>query len=91
LGRVLIHVDTDKSELLVNIRFAMYPFRELNTTRTFTRMMEASWPAASVAKVRNVATEVEQQPTVPNTEPVSVRGVRPSEEEQGHSLGIELG
>jgi len=30
------------------------------------------------------------QPTVPKTEPASVRGVRPSEEEQGQSLGIGL-
>jgi hypothetical protein len=39
---------------------------------------------------QRTATEVEQQPPVQQTEPLSVRGVRPSEEEQGHSLGIGL-
>jgi hypothetical protein len=35
---------------------------------------------------QRTAVEVEQQPAAPKTEPVSLRGVRPSEEEQGHSL-----
>jgi hypothetical protein len=39
---------------------------------------------------QRTAVEVEQQPAAPKTEPVSLRGVRPSEEEQGHSLGIGL-
>jgi hypothetical protein len=36
------------------------------------------------------ATEVEQQPTAPKTEPASLREVRSSEEEQGNSLGMGL-
>ena len=40
---------------------------------------------------QRTATEVEQQQSVePKTEPASVRGERPAEEEQGHSLGIGL-
>jgi hypothetical protein len=39
---------------------------------------------------QRTATEVEQQPTAQKTEPDSPRGVQPSEEEQGHSLGIGL-
>jgi ATP-dependent exoDNAse (exonuclease V) alpha subunit len=60
--RVLIHVDTDKSELLVNNRFAY----------------------VSVSRAQHL----EQQPAALKTEPVFSRGVRHSEEEQGHSLGI---
>jgi hypothetical protein len=37
---------------------------------------------------QRTATEVQQQPAAPKPEPVSVRGVRPSQEEQGQSLGI---
>src|ERR1700692_4443329 len=39
---------------------------------------------------QRTAAEVEQRPAAPKTEPVSLRGVRHSEEEQGHSLGIGL-
>jgi len=39
---------------------------------------------------QRTAAEVEQQPAAPKTEPVSLRGVRPSEEEQGHSLGTRM-
>ena len=40
--------------------------------------------------LQRTATEVEQEPAGPKTEPVSQRGGRPAEEEQGHSLGIGL-
>jgi len=52
--RVLIHVDTEKSELLVTTALRTYPFRGLNTMPTFTRMTEGRSPVVSVAKVRNV-------------------------------------
>jgi hypothetical protein len=39
---------------------------------------------------QRTATEVQQEPAAPKAEPVSQRGGRPSEEEQGHSLGIGL-
>jgi hypothetical protein len=40
---------------------------------------------------QRTAIEVEQQPAAPNPEPLSPRGERPSEEEQGHTLGLGLG
>jgi hypothetical protein len=52
--RVLIHVDTEKSELLVNNASHMCLCQEPNTAPRFTRMMAASFPTASVAKVRSV-------------------------------------
>jgi hypothetical protein len=52
--RVLIHVDTEKSELLVNNRFAYVSVSEPNMTPRFTRMIAATFPAASVAKDPNV-------------------------------------
>jgi hypothetical protein len=54
LGRsVLIDVGTEKSELLVSNRLRTYPFRGLNTMPTSTQMTGASFPAVSLAKVRN--------------------------------------
>jgi hypothetical protein len=47
-------------------------------------------PRLHASAAERTAAEVEQQPAAPKTEPVSLRGVRPSEEEQGHSLGIGL-
>jgi hypothetical protein len=52
--RALIHVDTEKSELLVNNRFASYSFHGPNTTPTSTQMTAASFPVVSVAKVRKL-------------------------------------
>jgi hypothetical protein len=52
--RVLIHVDTDKSDSWLTTASNMCLFQEPNTTLRFTRMMAASFPTASVAKVRNV-------------------------------------
>ena len=40
--------------------------------------------------LQRTATEVEQELAAPKAEPVSQRGERPSEEEQGHSLGMGL-
>ena len=62
----------------------------LSTMPTSTQMTEASFPAVSVASSQRTATEVEQELAAPKTESVSQRGGRPSEEEQGHSLGIGL-
>ncbi len=39
---------------------------------------------------QRTATEVEQDLAAPKAEPVSPRGGRPSEEEQGHSLGVGI-
>jgi hypothetical protein len=52
--------------------------------------MAASFPIASVAEVRNVRQQKWNNSQLHRgAEPVSLRGVRPSKEEQGHSLGID--
>jgi conjugative relaxase-like TrwC/TraI family protein len=86
--RVLIHVDTDKSELLVNKRFAYVSIsRGQHDAHIYTN--DASGLSYSISREssQRAATGVEQQPVVLNAEPISARGVRPTEEEQGHSLG----
>ena len=55
--RVLIKVDTEKSELLVNNRFAYVSVSRAQHDATSAQMTGASFPVVSVAKVRN-----EQQP-----------------------------
>jgi hypothetical protein len=89
--RVLVHVDTEKSELLVNDRFAYVSVsRAQHDAHIYTNDGSELSRTLSRESSQRTATEVEQQPTVPKTEPVSVRGVRPFEEEQGQSLGIGL-
>jgi ATP-dependent exoDNAse (exonuclease V) alpha subunit len=89
--RVLIHVDTDKSELLVNNRFAYVSVsRAQHDAQIYTNDGSKLSNSLSRESSQRTAVEVEQQPAAPKTEPVSSRGVRPSEEEQGHSLGIGL-
>jgi ATP-dependent exoDNAse (exonuclease V) alpha subunit len=89
--RVLIHVDTDKSELLVNNRFAYVSVsRAQHDAQIYTNDGSKLFHSLGRESLQRTATEVEQQPAAPKTEPVSLRGERPSEEEQGHSLGIAL-
>ena len=54
VGSRVPYTATLRSELLVNNRFAYVAVSRLNTTRTFTRTMEASLPAALAVKVRSV-------------------------------------
>jgi ATP-dependent exoDNAse (exonuclease V) alpha subunit len=90
--RVLIHVDTGKSELLVNNRFAYVSVsRAQYDAQIYTNDGSKLSNSLSRESSQRTAAEVEQQPAAPKTEPVSLRGVRPSEEKQGHSLGIGLG
>src|SRR5216684_3673432 len=89
--RVLIHVDTDKSELLVNSRFAYVSVsRAQYDAHIYTNDGSKLSCSFSRENPQRTATEVQEQATEPKTEPVSVREVRPSEEEQGHSLGIGI-
>jgi conjugative relaxase-like TrwC/TraI family protein len=89
--RVLIHVDTDMSELLVNERFAYVSVsRAQYDAQIYTNDGSQVFRSFSRENARRTATEVEQQPSAPKTEPVSLQGVRSSEEEQGRSLGIGL-
>jgi len=89
--RVLIHVDTEKSELLVNNRFAYVSVsRAQHDAHIYTNDGGKLSRSLSRENSQRTATEVEQEMAVPKAEPISQRGGRPSEEEQGHSLGIGL-
>ena len=89
--RVLIHVDTEKSELLVNNRFAYVSVsRAQHDAHIYTNDRSKLPRSLSRESSQRTATEVEQQPAAPKAESVNKRGGRPSEEEQGHSLGIGL-
>src|SRR5580658_6086677 len=89
--RVLIHVDTEKSDLLVNNRFAYVSVsRAQYDAHVYTNDGSKLSRSLSRESSQRTATEVEQQPSAPKTERVSGRGARPSEEEQGQSLGIGL-
>jgi len=89
--RVLIHVDTDKSELLVNNRFAYVSVsRAQHDAHIYTNDGSKLCRSLSRESSQRTATEVEQELAVPKAEPVGQRGGRPSEEEQGHSLGIGI-
>jgi conjugative relaxase-like TrwC/TraI family protein len=89
--RVLIHVDTEKSELLVNNRFAYVSVsRAQHDAHIYTNDRSKLSRSLSRENSQLTATEVEEQLAAPKAEPLSARGVRPSEEEQGQSLGIGL-
>jgi ATP-dependent exoDNAse (exonuclease V) alpha subunit len=90
--RVLIHVDTDKSELLVNNRFAYVSVsRAQHDAHIYTNDGSKLSRSLSRENSQLTATNVEQQQAAPKAELLSVRGVRPSEEEQrGQSLSIGL-
>jgi conjugative relaxase-like TrwC/TraI family protein len=89
--RVLIHVDTDKSELLVNDRFAYVSVsRGQYDAQIYTNDAGKLGRTLSRESCHRSATEVEQQQASTTTELASVRGERPSEEERGNSLGIGL-
>ena len=90
--RVLIHVDTDKSELLVNDRFAYVSVsRGQYDAQIYTNDGNELSRKLSRESSQRTAIEAEQQPAAPNPEPLSPRGERPSQEEQGHILGLGLG
>jgi ATP-dependent exoDNAse (exonuclease V) alpha subunit len=90
--RVLIHVDTDKSELLVNDRFAYVSVsRGQYDAQIYTN--DSSELARNLSRDNSQRTATEtpgQQQSVPTIEPASARSGRPAEEEQGHSLGIGI-
>jgi len=89
--RVLIHVDTDKSEVLVNSRFAYVSVsRAQHDARIYTNDGSKLSRSLSRESSQRTATEVEQQPAASTAESINPRGGRPAEEEQGHSLGIGI-
>ena len=89
--RGLIYVDTEKSELLINSRFAYVSVsRAQHDAHIYTNDGSRLSCSLSRESSQRTATEVQQELAAPKAEPVSQRGGRPSEEEQGHSLGIGL-
>jgi len=87
--RVLIHVDTEKSELLVNNRFAYVSVsRAQHEAHIYTNNGSKLSSSLSRELTQQTATVVEQEPPAPKVESVALRGLRPAEEEQGQSLGI---
>lgn len=90
--RVLIHVDTDKSELLVNNRFAYVSVsRAQHDVRIYTNDRSRVSHSLSRDNSQRTATEAqEQQPAGSKIEPASARSEPPPEQEQGHNLGMGL-
>jgi len=79
-------VDTEKSELLVNNRFAYVSVSRAQHDAHIYTNDGSKLSVVSVAIVRNEQQRSEQEPAALKVEPVSQRGGRPSEEEQDHSL-----
>ena len=91
--RVLIHVDTDRSELLVNDRFAYVSVsRAQYDARIYTNDRSKLPHSLSRDNSQRTATEAQEQQSVGlKIEPPSARSERPAEQEQGNSLGIGWG
>jgi conjugative relaxase-like TrwC/TraI family protein len=88
--RVLINVDTEKSELLVNNRFAYVSVsRAQHDAQIYTNDRSKLPRSLSRENSQRTATEVDQS-LAPRIEPTSARTERPGEQEQGHSLGMSL-
>src|ERR1700722_3611958 len=90
--RVLIQVDTGKSELLVNDRFAYVSVsRGQYDAQIYTNDSSELARNLSRDNSQRTATETQQeQQSAPEVEPASARSGRPAQEEQGHSLGIGI-
>jgi ATP-dependent exoDNAse (exonuclease V) alpha subunit len=90
-NRVLVHVDTEKSELLVNNRFAYVSVsRAQHDAHIYTNDGSKLSQSLSRERLQRTATEVQQEPAAPKAEPISQQVGRPPKEEQGHNLGIGL-
>jgi ATP-dependent exoDNAse (exonuclease V) alpha subunit len=90
-ARVLIHVDTDKSELLVNNRFAYVSVsRGQYDAQIYTN--DASHLSRSLSRdsSQRTATEVEQQPVSKRIEPAAMGSQGRGEEEQVHNLEMGI-
>jgi conjugative relaxase-like TrwC/TraI family protein len=88
--RVLINVDTEKSELLVNNRFAYVSVsRAQHDAHIYTNDGSKLSRSLNRESSQRTATDVEQQPLARTTEP-GARVAGPAEQEQGHSIGMGL-
>jgi conjugative relaxase-like TrwC/TraI family protein len=89
--RVLVHVDTEKSELLVNDRFAYVSVsRGQYDAQIYTNNASELARSLSRDNSQRTATDTQEQPAAPMIDRVTVRSERPAEREQGHSLGIGM-
>jgi hypothetical protein len=89
--RVLIHVDTEKSELLVNNRFAYVSVsRAQHDAHIYTNDATKLSHNLSRESSQRTATEVEQGPIAARIDAGSARSGRPAAQEQGHSLGLGI-
>ena len=88
---MLINVDTERSELLVNNRFAYVSVsRAQHDAQIFTNDGGKVSRSLSRESSERTATEVEQQPLSPRIEPTSARTGNPAEQQQAESLGVGL-
>jgi ATP-dependent exoDNAse (exonuclease V) alpha subunit len=91
--RVLIQVDTEKSELLVNDRFAYVSVsRAQHDAHIYTNDAGKLGRSLSRENAQRTATETQQeQQSAPKIAPAPARsGHRTEEEERSHSLGMGL-
>jgi len=90
--RVLIHVDTEKSELLVNGRFAYVSVsRAQHDAHIYTNDGSKLSRTLSRESSQRTATDVEQQPVALKINSPAPNGERSGEQEYGNMLGTRLG
>ncbi len=90
--RVLVHVDTEKSELLVNERFAYVSVsRAQHDAHIYTNDGSELSRTLSRESSQRTATEVEPQPTALKISSPASNGERSGEQEYGNMLGTRLG
>jgi conjugative relaxase-like TrwC/TraI family protein len=90
--RVLIHVDTEKSELLVNGRFAYVSVsRAQHDAHIYTNDGSELSRTLSRESSQRTATDVEQQPTALKINPPASNGERSGEQVYGNMFGTRLG
>jgi ATP-dependent exoDNAse (exonuclease V) alpha subunit len=90
--RVLVHVDTEKSELLVNDRFAYVSVsRAQHDAHIYTNDGNELSRTLSRDSSQRAATDVEQQQTALKVNSPATIGERSGEQEFGNMLGTRLG
>jgi conjugative relaxase-like TrwC/TraI family protein len=90
--RVLIHVDTEKSELLVNGRFAYVSVsRAQHDAHIYTNDGSKLSRTLSRESSQRTATGLEQQPTALKMNSLAPNAERSGEQEYGNTLGTRLG
>ena len=90
--RVLVHVDTEKSELLVNDRFAYVSVsRAQHDAHIYTNDRSELSRTLSRESSQRTATDVEQQQTALKINSPAPNGERSGEQEYGNLLGTRLG